>query len=102
MASDGDRALFGGADLNHDGQPEYMVFLDYEYLCNDAAGCPLLLYSSLDTGPFARLRSAAEEVAVPGDAEDGKLKSIYTAGPDGGVVHWSWDAEAARYEEVGK
>ena len=92
--SDDDRTLVAGADLNYDGEPEYMIYADYAAIC-DNSGCPLMIFSDLGKRPFAILHIADTHLAISDEVKEGKLKSIIS---DKGS--FEWDTTGYEFKKV--
>ena len=91
MSSEGDKIEIGGMDLNHDGDPEYLLRVGHQAVCND--GCPVFLFTDLNKPAFAKLSSETDDIVISDVVEDGKLKAIYTGTEEGFAKTWLWDSD---------
>lgn len=86
-----DSIKIAGADLNYDGNPEYIIRIQHEQTCLKN-GCPTFIYRSLNEIPFAKIFTQTGSISISKDAKEGSLKSIYALRYDGNVDEYEWSS----------
>ena len=94
MTTKADRMLMAQTDLNSDGTPEWLVFVDAKGAC--LSGCPMFVYRDFSEAPVFTFKPANDHVSVERQPRPSTMRSFYMAQDDGyGVAEW--DRELATY-----